>query len=375
MSRVSFDLRSRQAGSVAVMAALLMVVLVGFCAFVLDIGTVFATRRALQNSADAAALAAAKELQYQLLSASGDPAGAARTWASKNGVRVDGGRCTTDGTATVTASGPDASRPNSWRVETSQLVRLTFAPVIGIKTMCATASAVAVVTNGAVAKIFPWSLYGQPANVPYAKPGTIQTCDPQDVGTNPYCFVLKDGADGSASGNFGILNFLCTGSPSDKSNNYVYWAKYGYGSRSGEVVPRVDAAAQPPQEWTVCTFTGNTSSANDDIRDWVVTNTRTPPPTCPQSRNQPNYVPDFRCPLIGLLPILKEGSLGTGSSGNVTIVKFAVFELVGLTQDQNGVGHQQIVGQFLQWAAAVGPTQPQSANGQLNGAVTIRLVQ
>jgi hypothetical protein len=83
----------------------------------------------------------------------------------------------------------------------------------------------------------------------------------------------------------------------------------------------------------------------------------------------------FRCPLIGLLPILEVGSLGSGSSGTVTIVKFAVFQLVGLDQTQGGVGHQQIIGQFLEWAAAVGPTQLQDPSGRLSRAITIRLVQ
>jgi hypothetical protein len=61
--------------------------------------------------------------------------------------------------------------------------------------------------------------------------------------------------------------------------------------------------------------------------------------------------------------------------GTVTIVKFAVFQLVGLDQTQGGVGHQQIIGQFLEWAAAVGPTQLQDPSGRLSGAITIRLVQ
>jgi hypothetical protein len=339
---------------------------------VLDVGAVFASRRALQNAADAAALAAAKELQTAFLGGGGDPATAARTWASKNGVPDQATTaCLESGRASVRTNAPHPTRPNSWQVETTQLVRLSFGPVLGIHTQCVTAQAVAVVTSAAAAKVFPWSLYGQPAGVPYAKPGTYQSCDPKDVGTNPYCFVLKEGAEGSASGNFGILNFVCSGSASEKLNNYVYWAKFGYGSRSGEAIP----GPIPNKTWTVCTFTGNTSSANDDIEDWILDNTRTPPPTCPQSRNQPGYVPDFRCPLIGLLPILQDGSLGTGSSGTVTIIKFAVFQLVGLDQSRGGVGHQQIVGQFLEWAAVVGPTQPQDPSGRLIGALTIRLVE
>ncbi|MDQ3811918.1 MAG: pilus assembly protein TadG-related protein [Chloroflexota bacterium] len=363
--------RDDERGVVAPMAALLVVMLVGISALVLDFGTIYASRRALQNTADAAALAGARAIETQFLSGVGDPAGDALAWARKNGSTANGTTCTTDGKPSVTYNAPDPARPNSWRVATSRLVRLNFGPVIGVQSMCVTANAVAVVTSASVAKLFPWSLYGNVQVSPFAKPGTAQSCDPNDVANNPYCFVLKEGSDGSAAGNFGILNFPCGGSSSQKVDNYVYWAKYGYGSRSGETIP----GPIPTNEWVVCTFTGNTATGNSEIANWIIANTTNPPPTCPKGRNDPNYVPDFRCPLIGLLPILKESSLGSGSSGTVTIIKFAIFELVGLTQDKNGTGHQQIVGQFLQWAAAVGPTQPQDPSGQLSGALTIRLVQ
>jgi Flp pilus assembly protein TadG len=364
-----------EAGVVAPMVALLMMVLLGFCALVVDFGMLYANRRHLQNAADAAALAGAKELETQLLTVSTytgpGPAAQALIWANDNGVPASGATCTSDKRATVTYNNPDPSRPYSWEVTTSRLVPLLFGPVIGIPSMCVTANAVAVVTNGAEAKLFPWAISSSTTLSPYAAPGTSQSCDPNYWDTNPYCFVLKEGSTGGAAGNFGILDFICSGSSSAKLTNYVYWAEYGYGSRPGETIP----GPIPPNQWTVCTFTGNTASANSTIDDWIAATLQNPPSTCPSGPNDPTYVPDFRCPLIGLLPQLLETSLGSGSSGTVTIINFAVFELVGLAQPRNGTGHQQIVGQFLQWAAAVGPTSPQNTSAPLRGAVTIRLVQ
>lgn len=352
------------------MVALLIMVLVGFCGLVLDFGTIYANRRAMQNAADAAALAGARAMEAQFFGGTDDPVADALTWARKNGVTSGPDRCRSDGRATVTYNQPNSTRPNSWEVRTSRLVPLTFAPVLGISSQCVTASATAVVTSGMAAKVFPFSLFADTAISPFASPGTTQSCDPNATTMNQYCFVLKEGASGSASGNFGILDFLCTGNQ-NKSSNYIYWTENGYGSRPGETIP----GPIPDNRWTVCTFTGNTASANSQIDNWILATLSNPPPSCPKARIDPDYkVPDFNCPLIGLLPILEETSLGTGSSGTVTIVNFAVFEIVGLTDD-HATGHKSIVGQFLQWAKTTGPTQPQDPSGKLTGAITIRLVE
>ena len=369
-------LKREEDGAITPLVALLLIILVGFCALVLDFGMIYANRRNLQNAADAAALAGARELETQLLTvgtyAGPGPAAQALVWSGQNGVPNPGATCTPDFKPTVTYNQPNATRPNSWQVSTSRLVRLNFGPVLGISTMCVTANAVAVVTSGSEAKLFPFGIYSNAGVSPFAKPGTSQTCDPNQWSTNPYCFVLKEGASGSTSGNFGILDFLCSSTANAKVTNYVYWTENGYGSRPGENIP----GPIPPNRWTVCTYTGNTATANATIDQWVQATLQNPPQYCPKGPNDPTYAPDFRCPLIGLLPILDpQASVGTGSSATVTIVNFAIFEIVGLAQPQGGVGHQEIVGQFLQWAAAVGPTSPQNPSGALSGAVTIRLVQ
>ena len=360
---------SRDRGQIIPMFALMLILLVGFMALVIDFGTIFASRRALQNAADAAALAGAKELETQMLGGTASPATAALTWAGRNGVPSPGATCPADGSSTVTYNQPSSSAANSWEVMTSRNVHLMFAPVIGINTICVQTRAVAIVTQAAAAKIFPFSLYGDVTLSPFAAPGTNQSCDPNQVSTDPYCFILKQGASGSSSGNFGILDFSCGGSQ-NKTSQYVYWVENGYGSQPGEVIP----GPIPPNTWTVCTFTGNTSSGNSTIDNWIISNVQNPPPYCPTGFIDPGYVPDFRCPLIGLLPILSNSSLGTGSSGTVIIVNFVVFEMVGVTTDQ-ATGHQEIVGEFLQWASATGPTYPQIPSGSLDGALTIRLVK
>lgn len=377
-----FHLRPRHllvddSGVVAPLTIFIMIALLGFCALALDGGMILAQRRALQNAADAAALAGVREIEQAMLTGNSTyPTNQAALWAANNGVNggtyTGAGTCSPDGKPTINYNAPSTTRQNSWQVNVSRKVNLVFGGVVGIKEMCVTAKAVAVVTNGASAKLFPYSLYGDTKLSPFAKPGTAnQSCDPNASTLNQYCFVLKEGSSGSDKGNFGILNFTCSGTSQQKSDNYIYWTEYGYGSRTGEVIP----GPIPPNEWTVCTYTGNTASGNGTIEDWVRYNLTNPGPYCPKARVDPDYkYPDFRCPLIGLLPILKEGSLGTGSSTTVTIVKFAVFEIVGLTSGPTG--HRSIIGQFLEWAAAVGPTQyPSPDSSLLNGLITIRLVE
>lgn len=56
------SLKCRQGGAVAIMVGFSMVILVGFLAMVIDLGHLYLTKTELQNAADAAALAGAKEL-------------------------------------------------------------------------------------------------------------------------------------------------------------------------------------------------------------------------------------------------------------------------------------------------------------------------
>lgn len=76
-----FNLPARQRGAVAVIVALSLVGMIGFVGLALDLGKLFVAKSELQNSADACALAAARELtgananQLKLAEAAGKATG------------------------------------------------------------------------------------------------------------------------------------------------------------------------------------------------------------------------------------------------------------------------------------------------------------
>ena len=120
---MSRELRGRQKGQVVVIAALAMVVLVGFLALAIDGGNANAQRRAMQNAADPGALAGARAL------ALGEDTEAAATEYAVNHNGADSAEVTVDGqTVTVVAR---KSFPTF------------FAGVIGIPEMATSAEATA----------------------------------------------------------------------------------------------------------------------------------------------------------------------------------------------------------------------------------------
>lgn len=66
VTRLKTTLAQRQRGAVAIMFGLSLVVLFGFMALVFDLGRTYVVRTELQNAADAAALAGAKDLNQKL---------------------------------------------------------------------------------------------------------------------------------------------------------------------------------------------------------------------------------------------------------------------------------------------------------------------
>ena len=66
VTRLKATLQQRQRGAVAIMFGLTLVVLFGFMALVFDLGRTYVVRTELQNAADAAALAGAKDLNQKL---------------------------------------------------------------------------------------------------------------------------------------------------------------------------------------------------------------------------------------------------------------------------------------------------------------------
>lgn len=128
-------------------AAILLPVMMAVSAFALDLGTLYAQRRALQNAADAAALAGARALQDQQLGETADPVGRARTYAGLNGVSTSGTACTADNKATVVVNQRGTTTAPTWEVTTSRLVPLTFGAFIGRSTQCVQANAQATASS------------------------------------------------------------------------------------------------------------------------------------------------------------------------------------------------------------------------------------
>lgn len=122
-------------GVVAVITAVLLVVLLGFGAIVVDLGALYAERRQLQNGADAAAIAVAQDCAA---GSCGSASATATTFANAN---------SNDGTSVAGVTFPTAS---SARVDTSTrepggslAVTHWLAPVIGIDASQVTARATA----------------------------------------------------------------------------------------------------------------------------------------------------------------------------------------------------------------------------------------
>lgn len=123
---------NREGGQMLVLFVLLLAVVLGFTALVIDVGLVYVERRNLQSAADAAALAAAQELP-------GTPSlltDSARQWAAKNGYDIPSG-------ATVSVTTPYNGDPSKVEVVISKDVSAVFARVLGKEVFAARARAVA----------------------------------------------------------------------------------------------------------------------------------------------------------------------------------------------------------------------------------------
>lgn len=150
----------RRAGVTLVYAALLMVVFIGFVSLGVDWGRVQVTKTELQVAADAAARAAAAQLSNGVAATQN----AAVTWAGYN--KADGtsvvinaandvefGTWTTGTRTFAVLSGAARSSANAVRITARRTaangnaIRLTFAPIFGMNTCDAKASATVMVTG------------------------------------------------------------------------------------------------------------------------------------------------------------------------------------------------------------------------------------
>jgi Flp pilus assembly protein TadG len=113
-------------GQVMIMAALLMVVILGLAAIVIDVGRIVVEKQRIQNAADAAALAGA----YELPDSTSQARAKALEYNGKNGVSSGETR-----SITFTNSNKEITVTNQ------RTVGLTFAKVLGFRSKTVTASA------------------------------------------------------------------------------------------------------------------------------------------------------------------------------------------------------------------------------------------
>ncbi len=132
------DERSR--GQVVVLIALMLPVLLAMVGLVVDLGMMFSERRAAQNAADAAALAAAGEIALGF-----DPAAARTTalyYAAQNGYDNDGSANTV-----AVSIPPDTGPSEAVQVQVSRTMSTSFMRVVGLRTTTVAASATAAHTG------------------------------------------------------------------------------------------------------------------------------------------------------------------------------------------------------------------------------------
>jgi hypothetical protein len=205
-------------GNAAIILCIAIVVLLGFTAFVIDIGLAYAERTKLSNAVDAAALAAVLELPASSTKAEA----VAEEYLNKNGVNPDD----------VTIDVGDYNK--SIEILGIKNVEHFFAPVIGIDSSDVSAKAKAII--GPVK-----SVKGG------IRPFAVEAFE-YDFGDR---IILKEGGGDGYHGNFKALALGGTGKPTYQNN-----AIHGY---DGTIAKG---------DW-ISTETGNMTGATKAISDYI----------------------------------------------------------------------------------------------------------
>lgn len=309
---------ANEEGVTASVAALSMVVMLGFTSVALDGGVLFQQRRNLQNIADAAALAGSHELPAN----PGRAISTAREYVLTNGGKAEDIK---DISVQRVFNDKDALQ-----VKLSRDVSLSLAGLVGHPTQEVAAKAMGLVTPIEPYKLWPWGVTEE------------SLVKGPEIG-------LKVGSRNSSVGNFMALDYPASGGASD----YLDYIKQGF---SGDVPGPV-----PPGTWNLDTETGNMAGPTQTGVDYLMGQ-----PACKSPWN------DVRCPRIGLVPILEANTWDeVKGKSNVKIVGFATFLLTGITDGPTG--QKEVTGKFLDYAFGVGrKTWP---GQKLEGILGVRLWQ
>lgn len=298
-------------GVVMVIAALMLVVLLGATALAIDTGRIYLTRTRLQKAADAAALAGAQQLIM-----------------TENPVLAeDAGEQYIDANLRSPYQASLTSDPASgqFSVTLSQDVNFLFAPVLGYRKKTVSVNAAAgASTIVRVRNVVPFGVLEQ--EFQYGRQ-----------------YILKYGA-GSDSGSF-HGNYCALALGGNGANVYRNNIKYGY---QGEIAVGDLVTTEP----------GNMAGPTDDGVSYRKS-------LCTNGCNYATQI-EANCPRVVIAPVVDTLPNGRGQT---TVKGFAAFFL---EETQSGSkGQKDVVGRFLRWAA----TGQTDENGENYGVYSVRLIQ
>lgn len=304
-----------EAGSVSILVAAMLVVLLGFAALAVDIGLATAEKRSVVTAADAAALAGAQELVFN---PTAGPVKAIEYAVQKNGADAD----------KVTAVVSEGNKAIT--VQAGKEVNYGFARVLGFES----------VTVSAQAKAIVGSIVGMRGVVPLAAPET----DYQQGSL----YELKLGQWKQGELGPGNFNAIAPGKPG--ASDYRTYMQQGYPGmiRFGDVID---------------TESGNMSGPTKDGVEYRID-------LCRQNCNPGGCTWDnhsIHCPLLVYVPLYAPPD-SLNKVKEVTIAGFAAFFL----ENETGNGSSSTVkGRFLR-SVAFGEINP-DLNG--HGLYGVKLVE
>jgi Putative Flp pilus-assembly TadE/G-like len=320
--------RRDERGQMVFMAAITMVVVLGFAALTIDLGFSTHTKRAAQNDADAMVLAGARDLPDEIIAED-----SAKIWGTKNGVVIDEIQDITFGT---TCSGEEVEGTITARLKRNQ--KTFIASILGIEdndlNVCATARAgTAAAGNG----LLPLGFLDQNpdvAGVCYMR----ETDDTQRAdlwGTQCDVKIANPSgtwSPGSAGGLAldptqlipGNYNQFCTGNnngASEFEDNIINGSECPY-AVDDQVKPKTGAVTGPTNQGFNERLLGN----YDTIEQVFGT---------PNSEGVYTNV-DVSSPRFGVIPVIHIPPGASGTSDYFTIVEFVTVYIVGNSLSGSG---------------------------------------
>ena len=333
-------------GVSAVIVAIVIVVMLGFSALVIDLGSLYRERRSLQTAADAAALAAVQELPDSTSAATAK----AKSYASLNAPEATN--------VTVTFSSHFAHDDTVRVVLNQPKADVFFARIWGTTSAQVGAKAAARITSPVAYEegVVPIGVI----------PEGGHECVPSAYGYGwDQQVTIKEGGGSGSTGNYGWVD-LGSGGGASKVGDYIA-NNLGSGSLNE----------------TVKTVTGNKTSAADAINAWIGSDTHTFEQVCsaPDANGivHINHVPGDPpegCHRLIIVPIIVNPN-GNGSTRydwpngkkDMQVIGFAQFFITSA----GGTGSNAIVsGKFVQTV-----TEEEAAGGAvgLTGQVHYSLVE